>query len=49
MVVSEIHEFWSGYEEPLHSSSSFLEVRAQDKITTAQDLLYHLEEVGLIL
>jgi hypothetical protein len=49
MVVSEIHELWSGYEDPLHSSSSFLDVGPQDKITTTQDLLYQLEEVGLIL
>jgi hypothetical protein len=49
MVVSEVHEFWSGFEEPSQSSSSFLEVGPQDKITTTQDLLYQLEEVGLIL
>jgi hypothetical protein len=49
MVVSEIQELWSGYEDPSHSSSSFLEVRPQNKITTTQDLLNQLEEVGLIL
>jgi hypothetical protein len=48
MIVSEIHEFWSSYEQPLHSSSSFVEMRPQDEITTTQELLNQLEEVGLV-
>jgi hypothetical protein len=48
IIVSEIHELWSSYEQPLHSSSSLMEQRPQDDITTAQDLLNQLEEVGLI-
>jgi hypothetical protein len=49
ILVSEVYELCSGYNKPLHSPRSSIQMIPQGAELTTQDLLYQLEEVRIIL
>jgi hypothetical protein len=49
MIVSEVYELCSGYDKPLRSPGSAIEVIPHGMELTTQDLLYQLEGVRIIL
>jgi hypothetical protein len=49
MIVSEMYELCSAYDEPLRSRRSLTGVTPQGTAMATQDLLYQREEVRIIV
>jgi len=48
LIVSELHELWSGHEYSFNSSWNMSEMRFHDVSVTTTTLMNQLEEVGIV-